>query len=549
MKKPRRALIVIPARGGSKGIPRKNLRLLAGRPLLAHTIEIAKKIAISSLIVVTSDDEEILSIAEEHGIMTRQRGSDLAGDQVTLDPVVFDAYQNMSGHYDFEYVVTLQPTSPLLRIASFERALRKLDDDPSIDCVISVVPSRHLSWRRERDRFVPNYEERVNRQAIRPVYVETGAFVIRRARTYSNVLDRVAGRVVPYEVDAAEAVDIDSHADWVLAEYYLNRRNVLFVVAGSPTLGLGHVYRAMLVAEQLPHHRVGFLTPADSELGYTSIRDRHFDVHQQPLDQNLLEAVCDLQPDVVINDMLDTQSDYVRSLKDRGCVVINFEDLGSGAQYADLVINALYPERVSLANHYFGPAYFCARDEFRRHSQVTIRDTVEDVLVTFGGADPSGLTEKTIDAVQEVCAARGIRLTAILGLGYEGPLRYERRPGVTILHNVKNMANRMAAADVAITSAGRTVYELACLGVPSIVLAQNQRELSHVFANAANGFANLGLGSGVPPDEIARTLVTIVEDLATRRTMQERMVSHGTRDGIERVMALIRKAISRGVHK
>ena len=97
----------------------------------------------------------------------------------------------------------------------------------------------------------------------------------------------------------------------------------------------------------------------------------------------------------------------------------------------------------------------------------------------------------------------------------------------------------MEKADLAITSQGRTVYELASLGIPSIVLAQNERELLHTFAREENGFINMGLGAKVDTKEIDNTLNKIIEDYSKRKEMNKKMLSKELKKGITREINLI----------
>ena len=114
------SLIVIPARGGSKGIPRKNLRLLGGRPLLSYSVAAALGARCGAKVLVTTDDDEIAGVARACGADLLSRPAGLSGDDVPLDPVVLDAVQRMTGNVDA--VVTVQPTSPFVTAASAPKA-------------------------------------------------------------------------------------------------------------------------------------------------------------------------------------------------------------------------------------------------------------------------------------------------------------------------------------------------------------------------------------------------------------------------------------------
>lgn len=537
-------LIVIPARGGSKGIPRKNLRPLAGRPLIQYAIRTALASSFAPHVYVSSEDDEILQLARKFGAREHRRGAQHAADQATLDPVIFEACQAIAreqGRYDL--VVTLQPTSPLLSTASLDAAIERMRERPEISTLIAACDDTHLTWRRQDERFVPNYAARVNRQKLPPLYREAGAFLITRAE-FVTPASRIGPNVDLFLLHGAERIDIDSYEDWSICEFYLRRRKLLFFVRGYPEIGLGHVYNALQVAGDMVEHEVLFMVDERSALARRKIADKNYAVVQQE-GADLVAQILAQRPDVVVNDCLDTDAGYVRALKDAGCKVINFEDLGPGAQHADLVINAIYPERTAPANHYYGSAYFCLRDEFLATAPRPLSDAVRRVLVTFGGVDDANLTLKVLDAIAGFCAGRGIEVHVVTGFGYPHHASLERFPGVRVFRDSQTMSDHMSGADVCFTSAGRTLFELASLLVPSIVLAQNEREMTHLFGTPENGFATLGLGRACAPEAIVAALRALVDGRERRAEMRRRMEATDLRHGRRNVMTLIRTELAR----
>ena len=177
-------LVVIPARGGSKGIPRKNLRSMRGRPLIAYAIEAALRSTYLPTVLLTSEDDEILSVGEALGAVPHRRPGELAGDAVALDAVIHDAYRGAVSRFarEFDVVVTIQPTSPLLRPATLDRAVGTLLADPGLDTVLTAVEDTHLRWTITDDVPTPAYEARLNRQYLPKTFKETGgAFATRSA--------------------------------------------------------------------------------------------------------------------------------------------------------------------------------------------------------------------------------------------------------------------------------------------------------------------------------------------------------------------------------
>jgi len=536
-------LVVIPARGGSKGIPRKNLRTLAGKPLIYYGIRASLASKYRPDVYVSSDDDEILSISEQIGAKTIHRDSSIAKDATTLDPVIYDAYtQSMKlegKHYDF--IVTLQPTSPLLKTESLDEAIDTMVTNDSVDTVISATDDTHLTWKMEGGVYSPTYKERVNRQYLTPVFKETGGFLITRSNIISEN-NRIGENVKLHLLDNGENIDIDTYEDWNLCEYYLNHKKILFVVSGYQEIGLGHVYNTLLIANDILNHNIEFLVDRKSKLAYDKISSKNYKVFMQK-NENIVDDIKFLNPDVVINDRLDTELSYVTSLKLLGMKVINFEDLGEGAKGADLVINAIYPEKEILPNHYFGHDYFVLRDEFMLSSSLPVSNEVQNVLLTFGGVDPNNFTLKVLKSIYNYCVKGGVSISIVAGFGYK---HYESLVGykkIAIYKNAADISEHMKKSDLIFTSAGRTTYEIASQNIPAIVLAQNERELTHFFASEEYGFVNLGLGEDVSDKEILDTFTKLVNDYEAREKIVTLMSKADLRSGRNKTMKLIKDVV------
>lgn len=540
-------LIVIPARGGSKGIPRKNLRLLGGKPLIYYTIKNALQISnVEADVYVSSDDDEILSVANKIGAKCFKRSDVLAGDDVTLDSVIFDVYDTIKKKEskDYDLIITLQPTSPLLETSSIESAIDFMINDDSFDTLISCKEDTHLSWSKVEGKFQPNYEERLNRQYLKPEYRETGGILITR-NTIITREGRIGKTVHLFELTNRETIDIDTYEDWSVCEFYLNRKKILFVITGYQEVGLGHVYNATLIASDIMEHELSFLVDDKSQMAYDKISSLNFKVDIQK-SANIVDDILEQKPDVVISDILDTSAEYVIALKNAGIKTINFEDLGGGAANADLVFNAIYPEIEKKENHFFGPDYFCIRDEFILSEQNIIKENVERVLLSFGGVDPANNTKRVLDIILPICKEKGIAIDIVTGFGYK---KYDEIEAYTsdlvkIYRDVKNISDFMLNADIAFTSGGRTTYELALIGVPTIVICQNERELTHLFANKSNGFSNLGLYSNTNETLIISAfneLLDYEERLKRRILMKKNKISEGRRNVVNKIKEFINK--------
>ena len=572
MYKDNKILVVIPARGGSKGIPRKNIRLLGGKPLIAHTIEMGKASEYVDEIVVSTDDNEIKFIAEKFGAETIKRDGKLAEDSIPLDPVIYDATIQKEKEMDEKYdvVITVQPTSPLLKTKTLDLAIETLlnpiNNDQECDgeniagseyydTIISVVDDRHLSWGydEESKKYFPLYKERVNRQYLPKAYKETGS-IFATKREFVTENSRLGDNIGLIEISKQESIDIDNYEDWWVAERILKKKKILIKADASHEIGTGHIYRGLSIASKLVNHEVVFLIDEAQPLGIEIVSNNNYPyiTHNSAkwegkeaetlAKEELIEKIVEYDPDIIINDILNTNSKYTKTLRDKGFFIVNFEDVGGGVKYAHMVFDALYEHKIPLKNLYSGHKYYILKDEFYYQSFKEIKEKVNKVLLTFGGTDPNNLTEKVLESILESPYENQIEV--ILGLGYankkEIQEKYKDNERIEIYENVKNMSEHMHNADLIFTSAGRTMYEIASLGVPCICLCQNERELSHIFGNAEHGFINLGLGSEVSKEEIRETFENAIEDYQLRCEMNRRMGEVDLKHGFDNIKRLIR---------
>lgn len=538
-------LSVIPARGGSKGIPRKNLRLLGGKPLIQYALEATLKTTEISHVVVTSDDLEIQLIAEKMGAFFIKRDARLCSDHIPLDPVVYDAYMKMKDITceNYDLIITVQPTSPFISNITISKCIEKILSAEA-DTLISVIEDTHLGWKKDKitGAISPNYLERLNRQWLPKTYKETGSIQIcnNNVITESN---RIGEKIALYELDECEGIDIDTPLNWKFCESIVARKRYVFVVTGNGMTGTGHAYRAKTIADYLAGDETIFLCTNGSDVAYAILEKSN--LNPIMLDKSdLVEQVISYPSDIVINDILDTTPDYIRELQNAGKFVVNFEDLGEGAITANLVINALYSSQNAAAHVLSGGSYFCLRGEFSNCAPYQVKDSVKRILLTFGGTDPSNLTVKTLLSIDDWCAKTGIEIEIIPGPSYMhwnnlDNVMLECKSAIHVSKEVQVMSYPMKRADICFTSCGRTIYELASLGVPTICMAQNQREEKHTFARLENGINYLGLGKDVNSDRILSEVKELYLSYISRKMMHEVMKKSDFKNGTSSVMGLI----------
>ncbi|NHJ20058.1 MAG: hypothetical protein EAX91_03870 [Candidatus Lokiarchaeota archaeon] len=323
----------------------------------------------------------------------------------------------------------------------------------------------------------------------------------------------------------------------------LQKLKILIRVDGYNEIGLGHIYRSITLANRLNEHDILFVSIEEYKLGIKLIEKNNFDLKTIKNDKELFNIITEFKPTIIINDILDTKKKYIEDLKKLKLFVVNFEDLGDGSKLADLLINALYEERRSKTTHYWGKDYYILREEFLKIEHKYIQKDIKNILITYGGTDPNNYTKRILNILNELKLNK-VKINVILGLGYKDPHELidvvkNLDLDVTIKQNIKNISTYMSEADIAFTSAGRTVYELASIGIPTIVLAQNKRENLHVFAKKSNGFINLGLGYNCSDQNIKETLLRLINDFELRKKFNYLMLKNDLKSGVNNVLNAI----------
>ncbi len=225
-------LIVIPARGGSKGIPRKNIKPLGGRPLIEYSIDVAREIAPDSHIVVSTDDEQFLSVARATGLLLDyRRPEELAGDSVGSREVILDVMDCAdSKGIEYDRVLLLQPTSPFRTAEDVRGAMTLFDEQ--CDMVVSVMEAAcnpyYDCFETDEDGLlhVAKGSGMITRRQDAPkAWQYNGAvYLIRPASIRAMGLGAFPKRI-PFEMPRSRSIDLDTPLDWMVAEKLMEEKN------------------------------------------------------------------------------------------------------------------------------------------------------------------------------------------------------------------------------------------------------------------------------------------------------------------------------------
>ena len=222
-------LAIIPARGGSKGIPRKNILPLSGKPLIAYNIEQALRSVYVNRVVVSTDDAEIAGVARRYGAEMVWRPAEISGDSASSESALLHTLQflQQSEGYQPDLLVFLQCTSPLTLAEDIDGAVQALLDEKA-DTALAVIPFHYFLWRQvdNTDAVGINHDKHVRplRQEREPQYLETGAVYVMRAPRFLQVRHRFFGKTALYVMPAERRLEIDDPIDFQIAEALLQSK-------------------------------------------------------------------------------------------------------------------------------------------------------------------------------------------------------------------------------------------------------------------------------------------------------------------------------------
>ncbi len=222
----KKIIAIIPARGGSKGILRKNIRPLAGRPLLAYSVDAAKQSTYVDRVFVSTEDAEIAEVAEAVGAEVIVRPQEFAQDQSPTLPVLTHVLDVLQQKENFipDLIITLQATSPLRTAAHIDEALQIFFASQGDSLLgVSHIYEHRFETENQENFVAPVTKERLGRQHRKPVIIENG-FIYITPRTLLEQGKILGDKVVPYPVGKESSIDIDDLHDFFLAEQLIFKK-------------------------------------------------------------------------------------------------------------------------------------------------------------------------------------------------------------------------------------------------------------------------------------------------------------------------------------
>ena len=230
MIKIKKVIAIIPARGGSKGLPRKNIKNLAGKPLIAWTIELALKSRYLDRVIVSTEDDEIAKISKKYGAEVIKRPKKLATDKTETIDVIFHVLRTLKKeNYTPEIIILLQPTSPLRSADDVNKAIEYFfkNECESVVSICEFEHSPYWAFKIKRRYLTPIFGWKyfkIRRQDLPKAYIPNGAIFIAAVKTLEKYKSFYTHKTLPYIMSVERSIDIDSEIDFKLAELILQNK-------------------------------------------------------------------------------------------------------------------------------------------------------------------------------------------------------------------------------------------------------------------------------------------------------------------------------------
>lgn len=505
--------IVIPAVKKNVAFPNDLVKKLKGTMLIQRIINLALQLHLKQHVFVITDSEEISLICQRNGVGFFYNKNLRLDDNVVFS--IRDYLLQLAASY--EHFFLLWPYCPLVPEQVLKQAQTQFFSQ-QIDSLISVkrVHPELIKYSGQvRDDVT--HKDCEYYQQVKSLHIFSRDYIHGQAR--GNQLFELPD----------DTLEIKSFHDWWVCEKLMSRKRILFRVIGNNNIGMGHIYRALSLAHENTDHELVFVTDQNSESALNKLAGYDYYI-ETASNEAIEEKIIQLKPDLVINDILNTRKDYILKLKSHGIRVINFEDLGEGAVHADLTVNELYDDaQFEGGNVCWGNAYAFLRDEFLGAKVHVFKPEADTILLTFGGSDPSNMTFRVFNAISRYCMEHKLKVYIVCGPGY---LHHEmlkqylaelQYPDFLCTRDTGVISQYMEKAQIAISSNGRTAYELAHMNIPTIVIAHNKREHTHRFTHKRNGFINLGTIDNIKND---REIIIALDDLIKNHKLRRKLFSN-----------------------
>ena len=472
------------ARKGSRdSISRQNLRLVKDKPLIHYVLQSSLSFP-NADVFVSTDSEEIAEYSLMSGANVIHRPKYLTKNSTSVKEICYHALKHLEKKgIAYEKCLVLHPKFPLIKQKTLKNFFSFLKNDIQTVLGITQIIDSKL-----------NYTVKIGTKSLLELKpLNKNSALINRIVSFKtkNFLKQKGKFIGPYHglsLSNNELHSLSVYHDFKIFEQILDRKKILVRIDATVKIGLGHVYNMLTILNHLRNDEILIVMNKNKSLGSNKFKEQLYNVKFFSNDSQLNKIISSFKPNIIFNDILNTSTSYMSKLKQFDSMIVNFEDLGAGRKFADLVFNPIFSQKKSLTKEFYGGNYACVRDEFRIWSNNVFKNKVTKILISFGGTDPVKITSRVLDSIRNE-SLKKIEFTVILGYGFQHKKDIKTKADslnkdgfiIKLVEKSDFLAKYLHDTDFAIISNGRTVFEVACMRVPVLSVAVNERETSHSF--------------------------------------------------------------------
>ena len=325
----------------------------------------------------------------------------------------------------------------------------------------------------------------------------------------------------------------------------MKKKTILIDVDGDNKIGLGHIYRSINLCQELKYNnfQVVFLTKHSvaRKILKANTTAKIFCLKNI---NDRKKLIVQLNPDIIVIDKLKENNNFLKFLQTNSKIIIGMDYIGYNRNLLNFNLGILYPYSTKSKKTISDLKYTIIDKKFSRKKNTRIRKKVKSVFVIQGGADTHCFIPKIISALNDV--EEDFEITVVIGRAFKcwkdlKKTLNNNHKKIKLLKDVQNMSLIMSKQDIAITAGGNSLLELACLGIPSIIICAEEFEIETAKFVQKNGFGiNLGFEDNLDKRKIVKTIKVLMANYYLRSKMNKmgRKIVDGK--GLERVVSLIR---------
>ena len=527
-------LIVIIAReSGRYDVSKQNLRLVNGKPLLYYVIKTAKE-SKNCYTIVSTDSDEVKQYAEFYQVPVLDRSKKLTKDDTKLIEIASEALTKLEKKgLKFRKCLILHPHFPLIKKETIQRFFSSLNKK------VSII----YGYEKEADYNFAKIKKNFELEPLSKENVKIIKIVSFDCQKLLHI--KTDNKIFGLGISSDEIFTPHNYHQFAYLESVMKRKKIIVRVDADINTGLGHVYNMLTILNNIRNDDILVIMNTKKNLGFKKFKEHLYAVKTYSDENEFWKIIRNFKPDIIFNDILNTASYYIKKLKKEGIFVVNFEDLGDGRKFADLVFNPIFESKKQMKNEYYGPNYACVREEFRVFKRKKIRKYVKNIAITLGGVDKDNNVLKILSVIRKFKLLENVKIKIILGLGYK---QKKKLLGLTnkmnslnhkieIVEKVDLLSKHLIDCDFVIASNGRTVLEIASLNIPLISLSVNKREQQHNFVRKFNVGYHIDYTNNI--EDKLKSSIENMMDFSIRKKKIKNLEKEDLRKGITTVTTKI----------